>query len=132
MGTPQNPVDWSDPDKWINERLKGDLQAFANKIWQGSSKTLNPRYLYDSYLFINKQKLLVQDGGIYRLNDARMAQVDPLRSLPPAENGGGAGVKLRKAGTPKEWKTYLRDLNLQTPGRARHMSAMSKCFEQIL
>ena len=57
-GTPQSPVDWSDPDKWISERLTGDLQALAHKIWKGSSKTLNPRYLYDSYLFINKQNLL--------------------------------------------------------------------------
>lgn len=23
-GTPQNPVDWSEPDMWINERLKGE------------------------------------------------------------------------------------------------------------
>jgi restriction system protein len=63
-GTPQSPVDWSDPDKWICERLTGDLQALAHKIWKGSSKTLNPRYLYDSYLFINKQNLLDQVGGV--------------------------------------------------------------------
>jgi restriction system protein len=28
-GTPQNLVDWSDPDVWINERLSGDKAALA-------------------------------------------------------------------------------------------------------
>src|SRR5208283_617790 len=53
-GTPQSPVDWSEPDKWIPERLSGELQALARKIWEGSKKVLNPRYLYGSYLFVNR------------------------------------------------------------------------------
>jgi hypothetical protein len=31
-GTPQNPVDWSEPDIWINERLFGDSRTLAQKI----------------------------------------------------------------------------------------------------
>src|ERR1700737_4837833 len=54
MGTPQNPADWSDPDTWIGERLSGDLQLLARKIWEGSDKHLNPRYLNGCYLFINR------------------------------------------------------------------------------
>jgi restriction system protein len=51
-GTPQNPVDWSDPDTWIKDRLSGNLQATAKKIWNQSGKTLNPRHAYGCYLFI--------------------------------------------------------------------------------
>jgi restriction system protein len=68
-GTPQSPVDWSDPDKWITDRLTGDLQGLARKVWEDSKKTLNPRYLYGCYLFINRMKLLDQDGGFYRLGE---------------------------------------------------------------
>jgi restriction system protein len=28
-GTPQNPVDWTDPKTWIPERLKGNSRALA-------------------------------------------------------------------------------------------------------
>ena len=91
-GTPQNPVNWSDPDTWINERLTGDLQTLARKIWEGSKKTLNPRYLYDSYLFINRLNLLDQDEGVYRLGErgrkflandhAILRELDAVEGLP--------------------------------------------------
>lgn len=69
MGTPQNPVDWSNPDDWIGERLSGDLQTLAKKIWKGSGKELNPRYLNGCYLFINRLHLLDQVNGVYRLDE---------------------------------------------------------------
>lgn len=28
-GPPQNPVDWSEPDKWIKERLSGEDASIA-------------------------------------------------------------------------------------------------------
>jgi hypothetical protein len=56
-GTPQSPVDWSEPDIWIDERLTGDFRTLARKVWDGSGKTLNPRYLYGCYLFINRLNL---------------------------------------------------------------------------
>ncbi len=31
-GTPQNPVDWSDPDTWIAERLHGNDAQLAQHI----------------------------------------------------------------------------------------------------
>ena len=68
-GTPQNPVDWSEPDTWIEERLSGEPRAIARKVWDGSGKTLNPRYLNGCYLFINRLKLLDQDDGIYRIGE---------------------------------------------------------------
>jgi restriction system protein len=62
-------TDWSDPDRWIDQRLSGDLQMLARKIWDGSGKTLNPRYLYGHYVVINRLKLLDTADGIYRLGE---------------------------------------------------------------
>ncbi len=41
-GTPQNPVDWSDPDRWIGERLQGNNAQLAQHIWQDSHHTYEP------------------------------------------------------------------------------------------
>jgi restriction system protein len=89
-GTPQNPVDWSNPDEWIKERLSGDSQNLAWAIWEKSGKTINPRHIYGAYLFINNFKLLVPDGmGVYRLSDIgqKFIQNEPqtVRKLDEAE-----------------------------------------------
>ena len=68
-GPAHSHVDWSDPDQWINERLSGDLRMLARKVWEDSGKSLNPRYLYGHYVFINRLKLLEPVGGIYRLGE---------------------------------------------------------------
>lgn len=69
-GTPQNPVDWTDPDKWIDERLKGESAKLAHTIWESSNKSVNPRHMYGAYLFINGFKLLTPDSnGIYRTTE---------------------------------------------------------------
>lgn len=68
-GTPQSPIDWSDPDRWIDARLSGDMRALARKVWDGSGKTLNPRYLYACYLFVDRLRLLEQVAGILRLGE---------------------------------------------------------------
>jgi restriction system protein len=69
-GTPKDPVDWSDPGAWIPERLDGENAALAKKIWEGSGKTVNPRHVYGSYLFVNNYKLLEPDSaGVYRITD---------------------------------------------------------------
>jgi hypothetical protein len=41
----QDPVDWSDPDTWIAQRLSGPDRDMALQIWQQSGKSVNPRYL---------------------------------------------------------------------------------------
>ncbi len=56
-GSSPRSIDWSDPDRWIDERLAGDLRKLARKVWEESGKTLNPRYLYGHYAFINRLKL---------------------------------------------------------------------------
>lgn len=73
-GTPQNPVDWSNPDQWITERLSGEDAELALRIWDASEKTVNPRHIYGSYLFINTYALLAPDvHGVYRLTPTGQA-----------------------------------------------------------
>lgn len=42
-GTPQDPVDWTEPDIWIAERLDGRNQELARTIWEESGHEVNPR-----------------------------------------------------------------------------------------
>lgn len=73
-GTPQNPVDWSDPDEWIKERLSGDDLDLAQKIW---AKKINPRHVYGAYLFLNFYDLLVPDSdSIYRISEDGQKFID--------------------------------------------------------
>lgn len=66
-GTPQNPVDWSAPDEWIEERLTGEIRSMALKTWAAK---VNPRHSYGCYLFINLYGLLSTDeNGVYRISE---------------------------------------------------------------
>ena len=62
-------VDWSEPDRWIDACLGGDLGALARKVWEGSGKAINPRYLYDPFTFISRLRLLESRDGIYRMGE---------------------------------------------------------------
>lgn len=69
-GTPKEPVDWSNPDEWIPQRLQGKQRAVAERIWQSSAKKLNPRHIYGAYLFLNSFWLLQPDtADVYQLSD---------------------------------------------------------------
>lgn len=65
-GTPQAPVDWTEPDSWIPERLSGDHERLARKLWQMSGRRTNPRHVYGAYLLINSANLLAHQNGAYR------------------------------------------------------------------
>lgn len=89
-GTPQEPVDWSDPDAWMPARLKAKQLKVAQRIWTHSGRKLNPRHIYGAYLFINTFELLKPDiTDVYRLTErgARFLANDPetLRELDEAE-----------------------------------------------
>jgi restriction system protein len=89
-GTPQNPVDWSDPDAWIGERLRGSSAELARRVWTESGREVNPRHTYGSYLFINTYELLRPDGaGVYRVTTRGSAFVrddaEVIRELDHAE-----------------------------------------------
>jgi restriction system protein len=123
-GTPQSPVDWSDPDKWINERLKGDLRSLAAKIWSKSNKTLNPRYIYGSYLLMNKQRLLEEQHGIYHINqrgklflsndETLIRRIDEDEGIPKLLSLIAVHSSCKRADILPSWADYLKAVSLFT------------------
>jgi restriction system protein len=121
-GTPQNPVDWSDPDTWIGERLSGELQALARKIWEGSGKSLIPRYLNGCYLFINRLRLLDRDTGIYRIGErgARflandetvLRELDTVEGIPKLLSLVAERSPCKRGDILPAWSDYLKAVSL--------------------
>lgn len=118
-GTPQNTVDWTDPDAWIPERLSGEDQDLARAIWMKSGKTVNPRHTYGHWLLSQKYEL-IEDGP-----DGNLALTDRGREF-IEHVGGEAEVFLdeqeglakllalvadngptRAGGILEEWTEYL-------------------------
>lgn len=118
-GTPQNTVDWTDPDAWIPERLSGEDRDLASAIWTESGKAVNPRHTYGHWLLSQKYVLVVDDSeGILRLTKSGQDFID--------HEGGEAEVFLdeqeglakllalvadngptRAGGLLEEWSEYL-------------------------
>jgi restriction system protein len=68
-GTPQETVNWSRPDHWIDDILSGDEQVLAQRIWRETDRSVNPRYLKGIHLFLNKHRLLeVRPDGAYTIS----------------------------------------------------------------
>ncbi len=63
-GTPQNRVDWKDPDLWIRERVTGEDRELATAIWTRSG--VNPRYIDEHLRLTWIYELLVEgvDGKL--------------------------------------------------------------------
>lgn len=117
-GTPQSNVDWSQPNDWIDQRLQGANRDLAKKIWTESSGTVNPRYAYGSYLFINSFGLLVPDTkGIYRSsadgigfveNDpAILRKLDEEEGLPQLLSILAAHSPAKRGDLIDEWSEFL-------------------------
>ena len=118
-GTPQNPVDWSDPDSWISERLTGENQSLARRVWDGSGKTINPRHVYGAYLFINSNALLQPDEqGCYQLTergrrfqaneDALLRELDDSEGIPQLLGMLATKGKAKRKDLLAEWGELLR------------------------
>ena len=76
-GTPQNPVDWRNPDKWIADRLTGINRQLAQAIWAESEKTVNPRYTDGHWILSRTYGLLAaNESGQLRLTDRGSDFVD--------------------------------------------------------
>jgi restriction system protein len=39
-GSPQDQMDWTDPDVWITERISGDERILAKRVWEESKPML--------------------------------------------------------------------------------------------
>jgi len=62
-GSPQSPVDWTNPDVWIPERLGGADQELAEAVWQKTEGRVNPRHVYGHWLLACAYGLLADDGS---------------------------------------------------------------------
>ena len=120
MGTPQDPVDWTDPDRWIPQRLSGDQSDFATRIWQQTHHTLNPRHIYGEYLFINSEALLDLDGAhTYHLNarGAAFQRDDPALIRELDEHEGllqllqilSTKTRAMRGDLLPEWRDFLNE-----------------------
>lgn len=118
-GTPQHPVDWSDPDTWIGERLEGESQALARRVWEESNKTVNPRHVYGAYLFINTYGLLTPDGqGVYQLGEkgqrflaseaAMIRELDDSEGIPQLLSILATKGRAWRKDLVGEWGAFLR------------------------
>lgn len=117
-GTPQDPVDWTEPDTWIAQRLDGARRQIAERIWTSSSKALNPRHIYGAYLFVNSYELLKPDAlDIYRLTDrggkfleqdpATVRDLDEAEGLPKLLAIVAAHSPARRGDLLEDWSEYL-------------------------
>jgi restriction system protein len=121
-GTPQDPVDWSNPDVWIDDRLSGEFRDLAHKIWTGSNKGLNPRYLYGCYLVINRARLLDQNSGVYRLgergtrflahDEALLRELDAGEGIPKLLSLVAERSPCRRGDILPAWSDYLKAVSL--------------------
>ncbi len=76
-GNPQEQVDWATPEQWIPERLCGEEQKLAIKLWQQSKNTINPRHVRGLWYFAKKHNLFATDGsGILTITDRGQCFID--------------------------------------------------------
>jgi len=118
-GTPQDPVDWSDPDRWIGERLSRPHRELARRIWNETDKSVNPRHVYGSYLFIYGYDLLAPGpAGSYTLTEqgeaflredtAVVREIDELEGISELLAILATKTKAKWADLLPEWSDFLR------------------------
>jgi restriction system protein len=118
VGTPQNPVDWTDPDIWIGQRLTDGNRKLARYIWEKSGKTINPRHLSGSYYFVNYFELLSPDeAGIYQLTEkgtkfladdpSVVRQIDEAEGLPQLLTILAAHSPAKREDLIGDWGNFL-------------------------
>jgi restriction system protein len=119
-GTPRHPVDWTDPESWIQKRLSGESAVLADKIWQESNNEVNPRHVYGSYLFINNNGLLTDNVfGVYQIaprgqafldNDPKLlAEIDDNEGIPQLLRILAGKTSARRRDLLPEWGDFLRE-----------------------
>ncbi|WP_299180132.1 restriction endonuclease [uncultured Aquimarina sp.] len=126
-GTPQNPVDWKEPDEWINERLKGKEASLANEIWRETNKEVNPRHVRGPKFLIDNYDLLSIDSGKFQLTKKGKTFLkpnDPVTREIDFEEGCvfilyqvSISGKGRRGAYFEEWQDYLlKNSNYKTIG----------------
>lgn len=83
VGTPQNNIDWTQPDEWIPERLNSPEKEIALKIWQESEKLVNPRHIRGTWYFVKNHNLISTDhaGNIVITSDGTIFLNDEISEV---------------------------------------------------
>jgi len=91
VGNPKYQVNWSDPGEWIPERLCGDSEDLAARIWRESNQLVNPRWSQDLWRFVKPHSLVEVSDGVCALTDlgrrfvnaedAVIRQIDQLEGI---------------------------------------------------
>ncbi|MBN2092636.1 restriction endonuclease [candidate division KSB1 bacterium] len=68
-GTPQEPVEWLEPEKWIPERLSGKERELAANIWEGTTHQVNPRYVRGIQYLITGYELVSVENGNFKITE---------------------------------------------------------------
>jgi len=68
-GTPQEPVDWQNPDQWIPERLSGTDRELALMIWKETNHQVNPRYVQGIQFLIDGYDLLTTEHDKFKITE---------------------------------------------------------------
>jgi restriction system protein len=119
-GTPRQPVDWTNPESWIQKRLSGETAELATRIWQESNNQVNPRHVYGSYLFINNNSLLTDNVfGVYQItprgqafleNDPKiLAEIDDHEGIPKLLHILAGKTSAKRRDLLPEWYDFLRE-----------------------
>lgn len=119
-GTPRHPVDWTDPESWIDKRLSGEAAELAARIWQESNNEVNPRHVYGSYLFINNNNLLTDNVfGVYQItsrgqafldNDPKLlAEIDDNEGIPNLLGILAGKTMAKRRDLLPDWSDFLRE-----------------------
>ncbi len=119
MGTPQQPVDWSTPAAWIEERLTGESAKLARQIWEQSQRQINPRYIDGTYLFINAKEFfaeraplcqLTERGKAFLANDAAVIrEIDDEEGVLYLLSMLATRKRAMRGDLLPEWGDYLRE-----------------------
>ena len=102
--------------------MTGELRALALKVWDVSDKTLNPRYLRGSYLFINRLKLLDKVDGVYRLgergnrflahDEGILRDFDAVEGIPKLLSLVAERLPCKRGDILPAWSDYLKAVSL--------------------
>lgn len=119
-GTPKQPVDWTDPAKWISERLAGRDRDLAQAIWDRSNGVVNPRYLHGHWSLARSYGLLredreellqiTEDGrNFLEIPGGRIeAVIDEAEGLSKLLSLVGSSGPIRTGGLVEDWTDYLK------------------------
>ncbi|MGI9059889.1 MAG: restriction endonuclease [Ktedonobacteraceae bacterium] len=118
MGTPQNPVDWSEPDTWIAERLQGNDAKLAQHIWQGSHNSVSPRYIAGALFLMRIYDLLIPDiediysiserGRLFLENDPQtVREIDETEGILQLLTILATKIQAKRSDLLPEWGEFL-------------------------